>query len=247
MRLQPPRAECSPGRPTPTALQNEKAGLVVGARARVATGAGDALAGRETAVAHLRNGQLTPSDPCQGQSLASYAPLGPHGWFSGGNNTVSFAFPSFLLVFRFRQETAPHHRTTHENGRLEWHPPSPGPQKWCWGVPMRYSGAFLRRSGCVSRHMHHLTGKPGIATGHDPQTPHKPKKRTLPPALCPYQQLYTTYQPRQAPVSQLLVGVGLHSWVSVVLWCIYYFHCVCTLWEPHSLLFPGDAQIDDMT
>ena len=175
-------------------------------------------AARETAVAHLRNGQLTPSGPCQGQSLASYAPLGPHGWFSGGNNTVSFAFPSFLLVFRFRQETAPHHRTTHENGRLEWHPPSPGPQKWCWGVPMRYSGAFLRRSGCVSRHMHHLTGKPGIATGHDPQTPHKPEKRTLPPALCPYQQLYTTYQPRQAPVSQLLVGVGLHSWVSVVLW-----------------------------
>ena len=204
--------------PPRTALQNEKAGLAAGARTRVVTGAGDALAGRETAVAHLRNGQLTPSDPCQGQSLASYAPLGPHGWFSGGNNTVSFAFPSFLPVLRFRQETAPHHRTTHENGRLEWHPPSPGPQKWCWGVPMRYSGAFLRRSGCVSRHMHHLTGKPGIATGHDPQTPHKPKKRTLPPALCPYQQLYTTYQPRQAPVSQLLVGVGLHSWVSVVLW-----------------------------
>ena len=80
------------------------------------------------------------------------------------------------------------------------------------------SGAFLRRSGCVSWHMHHLTGKPGIATGHDPQTPRKPEKRTLPPALCPYQQLYTTYQPRQAPVSQLSVGVGLHSWVSVVLW-----------------------------
>ena len=132
-----------------------------------------------------------------------------------------FAFLSFLPVFRFRQETAPRHRTTHENGRLEWHPPSPGPQKWCWGVPVRYSGAFLRRSGCVSRHMHHLTGKPGIATGHDPQTPHKPKKRTLPPALCPYQQLYTTYQPRQAPVSQLLVGVGLHSWVLVVLWWRY--------------------------
>ena len=201
-----------------TALKNEKAGLVAGARMRDVAGAGGALAGRETAVAHLRNGQLTPSDPCQGQSLASYAPLGPHGWFSGGNNTVSFAFPSFLLVFRFRQETAPHHRTTHENGRLEWHPPLPGAQKWCWWVPVRYSGTFLGRSGCVSRHMHHLTGKPSIATGHDPQTPHKPKKRTLPPALCPYQQLYTTYQPRQAPVSQLLVGVGLHSWVSVVLW-----------------------------
>ena len=214
----PERGAAQAGQPH-TALQNEKAGLMAGARACVVTGEGDALAGRETAVAHLRNGQLTPSDPCQGQSLASYAPLGPHGWFSGGNNTVSFAFPSFLPVLRFRQETAPHHRTTHENGRLEWHPPSPGPQKWCWGVPMRYSGAFLRRSGCVSRHMHHLTGKPGIATGHDPQTPRKPEKRTLPPALCPYQQLYTTYQPRQAPVSQLLVGVGLHSWVSVVLWC----------------------------
>jgi hypothetical protein len=140
-------------------------------------------AARETAVANLRNGQLTPSGPCHGQSLASYAPLGPHGWFSGGNNTVSFAFPSFLLVFRFRQETAPHHRTTHENGRLEWHPPSPGPQKWCWGVPMRYSGAFLRRSGCVSRHMYHLTGKPSIATGHDPQTP--PQTRETHPSPSP--------------------------------------------------------------
>jgi hypothetical protein len=129
-------------------------------------------AGDTLAVAHLRNGQLT----------ASYAPLGPHGCFSGENNTVFLShFPRFCQYlysdFAKKQHLA---KKQHENGRLEWHPPSSGAQKWCQGLSARYNGAFLGRSGCVSRHLHHLTGKPEIATGNDPQTPHKPEKRTQP-------------------------------------------------------------------